>query len=386
MPAAALPRILFFTPSLSMGGAERHTITLRHKFIERGYPTSLISYGPSICEGFVDEVAGGTGTVLGLRGMSDLRGWRRAINAIHDEEPNVIFCVNQTPTIVAAVAHLLRATNALVVSIFHTTDLPGNEGSRLPLYRAAVAMIDAIVFVGANQRKFWTDRKLWSRHIEVIVNGIDLTRFHHRLEPDYNFRSSFGFANDDVVFGLVGQFRPEKNHILLIDAMAGLRRSGLPAKIVFVGDGPTRDAAESHAAQIGMVEHIRFTGMQDDVRPYIGLFDVGVLCSSIESFSVAALEQLASGVPMLITCHGGGSEVISDHVNGWLVDPLRPGELESALQQIARAGDFRTMRIAARNSALRFDIEVMVDRYERLTETLTARRVRGPGDLKGSVA
>lgn len=84
MPPVDRPRILFFAPTLGMGGAERHTVMLRHKFAERGYPTSLLSYGTTVSEGFAHEVTEQSGKVLGLRGMSDLGGWGRAINAIRD--------------------------------------------------------------------------------------------------------------------------------------------------------------------------------------------------------------------------------------------------------------------------------------------------------------
>lgn len=380
------PRILFFAPSLGMGGAERHTVTLRHKFAERGYATSLVSYGPAVSEGFASEVVNGAGMVLALRGMSDVRGWKRAIDAIRSERPDVIFCVNQTPSIVGAVARTIRATKAVLICIFHTTDLPGNEGSRLPLFRAAAAIIDAMVFVGENQRQYWVQRKLWSRYMEVIVNGIDLSRFQIKGEPDHEMRTRFGISPSDVVFGLLGQFRPEKNHLMLVDAVVAMRHKGHPAKIVFVGDGPMRGDVEAKVRGMGISDHVLFAGMQGDVRSYVDMFDVGVLCSSVESFSVAALEQLASGVPMLLTCHGGGSEVISPGINGWLTDPLRPGELEDSIEQIVTAGDFHNMRTAARNSALRFDIEVMVDRYERLVERLMVRRMRERGDLRGSIA
>ena len=58
-----------------------------------------------------------------------------------------------------------------------------------------------------------------------------------------------------------------------------LRSRGIPAKGLLVGVGPTQRSVEDYARSVGVLEHLVFTGMQKDVRPYVSAFDVGVLCS-----------------------------------------------------------------------------------------------------------
>jgi glycosyltransferase involved in cell wall biosynthesis len=137
-----------------------------------------------------------------------------------------------------------------------------------------------------------------------------------------------------------------------------------------------------------MGEHVVFAGEQSDVRPWIAALDAGVLCSTaVETFSLAALEVLASGVPMIMSDIGGASEIVEDGVNGYLFEA---GNTEALLQRMRNIADAETrlrMRRAAQPSVERYTLERMVEAYERLALELAAEGSgRSVGRIEGSHA
>jgi glycosyltransferase involved in cell wall biosynthesis len=176
---------------------------------------------------------------------------------------------------------------------------------------------------------------------------------------------------EDYVIALCAVMRPEKNHLQLIEAVARLRQTGAPAKALLIGDGPTRAAIEARVAALGLQGAVIMPGMSKDVRPFLAASDVGVICStSIETLSLAALEALAMGVPMVMSDIGGASEIIGDDHGR-----LFPAGDDDALVEALRHFQPETVRIAAGHAArgaveAHFDHSVMVAEYAKYFRTL----------------
>ncbi|MGY2047781.1 glycosyltransferase [Methylobacterium sp. JK268] len=358
------PKLTFFVPGLSVGGAERHTLDLRSRLESLGYPTSLLVYGSARSEHVLTWPGARDAVMLGCGGAFSPRSWHRVGQALARENPDILFAINPTP-IVSAIP-FSWGLRAKVVGILHSTVPRRGEGARTALFMAAARFLDTLVYVSENQRTYWRKRGLRARRDVAIVNGIDLTRFSPRPSGREEVRRAWGMAPTDFVMGLLGAMRPEKNHRQLIDALVGLRQAGIPAKVVLVGDGPERDAITRYVAQTEMSPHVLFVGEQSDVRLAIAGLDVGVLCSSTETLSLSALEILASGVPVVLSDVGGSPEIVQDGVNGYLFEVGRTDQLVSRLARVAEPGERRRLAAAAQTSATRFDIHRMVDGYDAL--------------------
>ncbi len=114
------------------------------------------------------------------------------------------------------------------------------------------------------------------------------------------------------MIAICAALRPEKAHGDLVDAIARLRDQGVPARALFIGDGPERAAIEHHVSSARLEVRVVITGMQSDVRPYLAAADVVALTShAIETFSVAALEAMAAGKPLVMTRIGGAEEQVT---------------------------------------------------------------------------
>lgn len=371
------PKLVFYMPGLAVGGAERHTLDLRTRLSALGYPTAVIVHSDVVSPQMRATPGAEDAELLNLRGAPGPASGLRTYRAFRAADADIIVAVNPMRATWAVLLRALGATRARIVCICHTTlPLPGDE-RRLPAYRLASRFVDAMVYVSRNQMAYWTARRLKARESLAIVNGVDLERFSPLAKLRTDARRRFGLASSDYVVGLLAAFRPEKNHAQLIEAAARLKRAGVAIKLMFVGDGPTRQEVVAKAEAAGMGDSVIFAGEHADVRPVIAAFDVGVLCSTqVETFSLAALELLASGVPMVMSDIGGASEIIQEGVNGFLFASGDTDGLTEGLRRLADPSVRRPLQSRARASVERFSVASMVERYVDLIERL---RPASPG-------
>lgn len=366
-------KLLFLLSGLSVGGAERHTITVKAALARRGFPTSLIAVGPRRSEVIAALPGAEDVEQLNVKGMSSLSGWVALWRALRRSDATVIVCVNQAPLISAALLRLVLGTRAKIVCVFHTTVLRSSDRLRLPLFRLGVGIADALVYVSRNQAAYWRARRLWCRRQAVIQNGIDLGRFHSDPDARATMRRRLGVAEEEILVGLVAAFRPEKNHAQLLHVVREARDRGVRARVLFVGDGETRRATERLVASLGLDQSVIFAGEQSDVRPWMSACDCGVLCSdAVETFSLAAIEFLASGVPMLMSDIGGASEIVDHGANGFLFKVGDTRGFTDCLLKVADPVVRERLRAHAAQSVQVFSEAQMIDGYVSLLHAVAA--------------
>ncbi|MCG3137221.1 MAG: D-inositol-3-phosphate glycosyltransferase [Phycisphaerae bacterium] len=201
--------------------------------------------------------------------------------------------------------------------------------------------------------------------ITVIPNGIDLTRY--RPADDLAAaKQQIGYQPDDLVIGSVGSLYEVKNQRLLIEALEGLVPALPQVRILLVGDGPMRTAWEQLAEARGWRDHVCFTGVQQDVVPWLQAMDIYVQTSRLEGSPTAVLEAMAVGRPVVATASPGCMELNQAH--GWpLLVPIDdPAQLAQTLRALA-ADRSRCQQSGAAGLKLvrdHYSLEQMVDAYD----------------------
>lgn len=205
-----------------------------------------------------------------------------------------------------------------VITTLHGTDitLVGADRSYLPITRYGLQQSDGVTAVSKFLKQA-TIETFDFDEIEVIPNFI--CQLHYKRLEDSPLRHELA-PNGERLLVHVSNFRPVKRPADCIEILAKVRAAGVNARLVMVGDGPERSACIYRAEQLGVNGHVSFVGKQANIADYMGVADVFLLPSELESFGLAALEAQACEAPVVATRIGGIPEVINDKETGFLSD------------------------------------------------------------------
>jgi glycosyltransferase involved in cell wall biosynthesis len=214
-----------------------------------------------------------------------------------------------------------------------------------------------------------------ARYLEE-VEGFDGESFeivHYGIEPD---GEPAPYAGGERRLLCVGRLIPIKGHIVLLRAFAGARRKLPDLRLDIAGRGPLEPALRALAAELGIVDSVRFLGHVSPIQGAIEDSVAVVVPSMGEGFGMVALEAMERARPVIAAAIGGLGELVQDGETGLLVPP---GEAEPLQEAIVRvAGDFELaarMGEAGRRRALgRFLQQFCTDRTELLYEDALAGR------------
>lgn len=367
-------RIMFLLNDIQPGGAERHSFQLANTLASQGDLCTIVGLtnerSPLVSSGAVPALTCDGNHLYSVGTMS------KVSRLMRDRRPDIIVAVNQRPLLFGLISRRLASSGAKVVSVFHTSYLLSPKDWVLNiLYRPLFARTDALIYVSRNQRRIWEERGYRSDHATVIHNGVDQCQFSPRSADRWReqTRTAMGFGPLDYVIGMCARLSPEKNHRQLVDAIGILRKRGLPAKALLVGGGPTERSIAEYARSGGLQQHVVFAGLQEDVRPFISAFDVGVLCSVGETLPLAPLEIMATGIPVVISDVGGASEIVRNGETGFLF-PV--GDTESLVRFLETLFDPAKRKVfgsaASRVVAADFTAARMIEGYKTVFRALLA--------------
>ena len=157
-----------------------------------------------------------------------------------------------------------------------------------------------------------------TERVEVVPNGVDLSPFCCETEPIE--RSTFGFAENDILLTYTGRLGPEKNLPFLLRAFAGIAKSFDNVNLLIVGGGPEYDNLVDRVNYMGITDRVHFTGLVSyaDLPRYLVSADAFVTASVTEVHPLSVIEAQAAGLPVVGIQSPGVGDIIQDGVNGFL--------------------------------------------------------------------
>jgi L-malate glycosyltransferase len=205
-----------------------------------------------------------------------------------------------------------------VITTLHGTDitLVGADRSYLPITRYGLQQSDGVTAVSRFLKRA-TIETFDFDEIEVIPNFI-CAMHYKRLEGSLLHEELA--PNGEKLLVHVSNFRAVKRPIDCVEIFAKVKEQGEKVRLVMVGDGPERSATYYRAEQLGVLDDVIFVGKQANISDYLGVSDIFLLPSELESFGLAALEAQACELPVIATRIGGIPEVVNDGESGYLSD------------------------------------------------------------------
>jgi len=271
---------------------------------------------------------------------------------------------------------ILHDERLKVITTLHGTDitLVGRDPSYLPITKFGIEVSNGVTAVSEWLKKETAKNFGTDKAIEVIPNFVDPHRFQKHRSA---YCDLFGASNEKLICH-VSNFRPVKRIMDVLEIFLRVSRA-IPSRLMMVGDGPDRSAAEAFCRQHRLTDRVYFLGNVPNLEEIVAASDLFVLPSDAESFGMAALEAMACEVPVIATRAGGLPEVVADGVNGYLL-PVGDvdGMAQRALEILSDHDLQERMGRAGRQAALeRFDVSRVVPVYREMYERVIAgERVR----------
>jgi glycosyltransferase involved in cell wall biosynthesis len=208
--------------------------------------------------------------------------------------------------------------------------------------------------------------------MSAVSNGIDLSRFKpgHAHHKTYD---KFKIPRDHQIITYIGRVDAEKHLYVLIEAFKGIRESGNQAHLLIVGDGTDRQNLENLADKYDLREFITFTGRVTD-EDLVDLHHVGTLYampSPAELQSIATLEALASGKPVVAVDAGALGELCQNGINGFLIKKDDDKAMADSILTILNDTELRERFI--HNSleiANHHNINTTLEKFEKIYDSL----------------
>jgi glycosyltransferase involved in cell wall biosynthesis len=341
VPQMADPtRVLMVLDSFNFGGAENLIAELgRHA--PAGLVLSVASLAPADSDrnAMLDRLTGAglNPTYLSVRRLLDPKGFFRLVCALRRASVDVIHAHLGYSAILVTLA--ARLAGKPVVATLHLSPQPHTGCGEWLKERLSVRIpgrLGRLVLVSQHafdeyERAHGPARTTW----RMISNAVDLDRYTVRSESR---------PADRPVWAVIAALRPDKNHADLLRAWSGVVAVHPGAKLLVVGDGPSRPDIESAVAAAGLADSVQLLGRREDVPEILQTVDGVVSASVDEALPTALIEAGACGLPVVASDAGGTREIVVDGVTGRLV-PIRdvPALTEALLDTIgnpARAAAF----------------------------------------------
>lgn len=276
---------------------------------------------------------------------------------IHTHE----FDANVHGTLVAAI------TGVPIVATVHGKHYYWTKFRRRVAYRF-VSRFATMVAVSQNLKDFLGQKVgIDQTRIRVIYNGVNPS-------PEFlkgnilGYRAELGIPEGDQIVGVVGSLYPVKGHRFLIEAIPHVLAKFQRTTFLFIGRGELELDLKEHVQKLGIEKKVLFLGLRQDVPRLLSLMDVFALPSLSEGLSMAILEAMTAGKPVVTTRVGGNSELVLHLETGVLVPPEDSRALAEGLERVL--GDnalAQRMGLAGRRRAAQyFGLHTMVKNYEML--------------------
>ena len=258
-----------------------------------------------------------------------------------------------------------QGVNVPIVTTLHGTDitLVGNH----PFYKTAVNFSinksDIVTCVSQSLKQDTLDQFEIYKDIEVVPNFIDISKYKKQQKlclienPD---------PNEELIITHISNFRPVKNVKNVIHIFYNIQEK-ISSKLMMIGEGPDKEMAENLCRELSIENKVHFLGNTNQVEKNLCHSDLFLLPSTTESFGLAALEAMASKVPVVSSNAGGLPEINIHGETGYLTDANDIKSMSNyAISILENPKVLEEFKIRAFNKAESFDINKVVPIYEEI--------------------
>lgn len=374
-------RVCMITTSLPLGGAESLQLEVLAGVDRRAFHTEVLCLREPGQMATRFEKAGVPVTVLGRRRLQHLATVPILARWLHRRRIDVaLITPHHAATFLGPLAARLGGVRGTAMGLHQI----GGKAIGIPSFPPGgvemLPLIDMLILLTPAQLDYLRaseglDSRPWRRTRHAIIpNGVPVgppPTSDDRLRA----RATLGLGGEDLVVGCVAALRPEKDHDMLLRAIARIVPGEPRLRLVLLGSGEREAHLRALASSLGIAERVVFGGFRDDVPLLLAGFDISCLTSIQETYPVSVLEAMAGSVPVVMTGPPGVPDLVDDGGSGFVI-PV--GDEDALADRLGRLLGDRRLRLemgaaAHHRVSTEFPVERTLRRYEAVFRSLARR-------------
>ncbi|MFZ5648384.1 MAG: glycosyltransferase [Bacillota bacterium] len=316
-------RVLHVIGGGEFGGAERHILNLA-----TAMNPDMVDV--SVCCLFADPFvklareAGIKAHSIPMRHKLDFGIVTKLRDLILEEKIDLVHTHGVRANLVGRLAARMAGVDTIVTTVHSllVQDYP-DLFSRLAntfIEKASRGLTTHFIAVSGGLQKALIQQGIPEKKITVIYNGLNPQFFQNTGIPG-QWRKKAGFSPGIPLVAIVGRLHPVKGHRYFLRSAAEILKVRNDVHFLVVGSGPERESLEEYTRELGISDHVTFTGFVSDVTELMPDLNLLIVPSLWEGFGLTALEAMAVGVPVVATSVGGLPEIVDHGTTGLLVPP-----------------------------------------------------------------
>jgi len=383
-------KVLHIVGDSGFGGAAQSIIRLACMWRARGWQARILATDPAVQR--AAEAAGIEVVALNcihreIQPLRDLVGLFRLWRFLRNDRLTIVHTHTTKAGFVGRIAARLAGVPIVIHTVhgfaFHEQSARAKIAFYALLERIAALCCDRIITVSQFHARWANQLGIASgKRIRAIPNGIpDVLASTSRREA---IRAELGISAGQLLLLSPGRLAWEKGLEDLLEAYAQVRvQLAQSNRLVFAGDGPMRGELERLARHFAIQDHVEFLGFRDDVPALLEAADMVILPSQREGLSIALLEAMSAGAPLVVSNIGSNLEATLGNSPGepvaLLVPTRSPDLLAGAILRLARSPELRARLGAGARQVWRqrYTIDRLLQAYfDTYQELLLKKRPR----------
>ena len=346
-------KILHVITSLRTGGAEKLVTDLVPRLIERGHLVDVAVF---------DAINTPFMSILNKQGCKVITMGKSMYSPMHIfrlnklmKDYDIVHTHNTYPQLYAVIANIFVKTKLITTE--HSTN---NRRRKYAIFRILdqwmYAQYNQVICISDKAYENLRDYIGQDENISVVYNGVDVEAFHNALPISIETSGKF-------VMVMVASFHWQKDQDTLIRALAQLPKNQF--ELWLVGEGDRRQVLEKLAAELGVMNSVKFWGIRNDIAQILHAADVTVMSSHFEGLSLSSIEGMSVGKPFIASDVDGLHEVVE---GAGILFPHQEAEmLANLLQKLRDDKDYyEKIALACYERAKKYGIDNTVNSYESL--------------------
>ncbi len=277
--------------------------------------------------------------IFDSQGRFDINTANQITRFIKDNQIDIIHTHNYKANVLGAWA-ALKTQKRWIVTVHGWVGSDAKLRWYEQLDRFILRFANKIICVSDTNYQNLADKGVAIEKMLVIANGIDLNKFS-RKQPNEGLKESLKIPSKCTVIVIVGRLSPEKGHEVLFKALANILNQTSAFKCLVVGEGDLKNELEMRAKNLGLTNHVIFTGVRKDMSDIYNISDILVNASYSEGLPMTILEAMAAKVAIIATSVGAVSNVIEHSKSGIVLQPGNSQELSSSVYSLIKDPNLR---------------------------------------------